>query len=86
MLQQLVDVAVAKGAASNELPTGNFTFGSEPFVVRDVVNLRVRGQGPIAHGTSLWFDLGAGVEILNYVNATVVGFWMDTIAPPYSQA
>ena len=88
-LQRLVDAAVASGAASVELPAGDFSFGRAPFVVRGAVNLRVHGQGPTATGTSrtsLWFDPGFGVEILSCVNATVEGFSMDTIAPPFSQA
>jgi hypothetical protein len=72
-----------------ELPAGDFSFGRAPFVVRGAVNMRVKGQGPTATGksrTSLWFDPGFGVEVLSCVNATVEGFSMDTIAPPFSQA
>jgi hypothetical protein len=58
-------------------------------VVRDAVNLRVRGQGVAAAAgspsTNLWFAPGAGVEVLSCHNASVGGFSMDTVAPPFSQ-
>ena len=45
------------------VPAGDYSFGSDPVVVRGAVDLRVHGQGPAATGgTSLWFDPGAGVD------------------------
>jgi hypothetical protein len=82
-LQALVDRAIQAGDASVALPAGNFSFGSTPFTIRGAINLRVRGRGPAR--TSLWFDPGAGVEVISCVNTTVEEFSMDTVVPAFSQ-
>ena len=87
VLQTAVDEAISSGKrAVVELPAGDFYFGAAPFVIRGAIHLLVRGQGTsVGSATSLWFDPGAGVEILDCVNTTVQGFSMDTIDPPFSQ-
>ena len=91
-IQAGIDAAIAAGASTYALPSGNFAFfdrsgGSrikgKSFSIAGGSNMRITGAGVAK--TQLWFVPGFGVDIDGCTNVTLESFSADTLTPAFSQ-
>ena len=83
-LQQRLDAAIAAAAPTFALPGGDVAFSrGERLIVRAATNMQIVSS---ATRTTLWFQPGGGLRIVESANVTISGVTIDYDPLPYIQA
>ena len=81
IVQKNLNAAIAKGAKSFTLPKGNVIFNATDFEVSGARGMTIQGF----YSTTLWFNTGSGVRVVNCHDTTISTFAIDYWIVPYVQ-